>query len=67
MDVISKLFGGKPKAPDRVSQPGKPITDTDVKGTRDDVLRRMAKLRRANVTSELTNPNVKRKVMGAGV
>ncbi len=34
---------------------------------RDDLLARLAKMRRATMASELTTPNVKRKVLGAGV
>ena len=67
-NVLSKLFGGQPKAPARVSQPGQPITQMETQGAKDETLRRMAQLRAANVrTSQLSTPNVKRKVMGAGV
>ena len=59
----------KPKRPDRINQPASPVTDQDTQGAKDDVLRRMAKLRAANTAREgaLTAPNVKRKVLGAGV
>jgi len=67
--LISGLFGGKPKAPTQVSQAPTPITGQDTQGARDDVLRRLAKLRAGNVAREgaLSAPNVKRKVLGAGV
>lgn len=34
---------------------------------RDEVLKRLAKLRRATLTSELSEPNIRRRKLGAGV
>ena len=66
--VISSLFGGKPRRPDRVSQPAKQVTGADTQVARDELLSRMAKLRAANVRdTELSNPNIKRRQLGAGV
>ena len=67
MDAISKLFGKTPRAPARVQQPAKPVTQQETQGARDELLKRLAKLRRATVTSELTTPNIKRRQLGAGV
>jgi len=67
MDAISKLFGGKPRPPVRVSQPAAPVTGLETAGANDELLRRLAKLRRATIASELSAANVKRKVLGAGV
>jgi len=65
--VISKLFGGKPKAPP-VFPATTRISETSGIYARDELLRRLSRLRAANVrTSELSAPNVKRKVLGTVV
>ena len=58
-----------PGPPTQVMQTATPITGQETQGAKDEVLRRLAKLRAANVTREgaLSTPNVKRKVLGAGV
>jgi len=60
------LFGGKPKIPNIDPRPI-PVNQRQSIRARDQVLNRLAKLRRATVTSELSNPSIKRKVLGAGV
>ena len=65
--LISRLFGGKPKPPTRISQPATPVSGEETEGARDEVLRRLARLRRATLTSELSNPNIRRRQLGAGV
>ena len=64
--ALSGLFGKPPDTP-AVTPPPTQITGKQTESTRDEVLRRLAKIRRATVTSELSSPNVKRKMMGAGV
>lgn len=68
-DVFSNLFGKKPKQPQPPILTGKHLVIGEKESTyaRDDLLRRLAKLRRATLTSELSNPNVRRKMLGAGV
>jgi len=65
-NVISSLFGKAPRAPRVMAAAAEPVTRDQTEGTRDELLRRMAKLRRATLTSELSNPNIKRKTLGAG-
>ncbi len=60
-----KLFGEKPKPPTAVAQPATVVTQP-ANIARDDVLKRLAKLRRATQLSELSQPNVKRTTLGAG-
>ena len=65
MNALSSLFGGKPRAPTMVQEPAKLQTqNADI--ARDDLLKRLSKLRRATQTSELTTANVKRRTLGAG-
>ena len=56
------------KKPKTINVSPAPIKANDMQAinARDDALRRMAKLRRATVTAELSNPNIKRKQLGAG-
>ena len=63
---MSSLFGSKPKMPN-ISPTPIPVNQRQSIMAGDQVLARLAKLRRATVTSELSNPNIKRKVLGAGV
>ena len=60
------LFGSKPKMPNIDPRPI-PVNAKQSISARDQLLNRLAKLRRATVTSELSNPSIKRKVLGAGV
>jgi len=60
------LFGGRPKLPTIDPKPI-PVNDKQSIVARDQVLNRLAKLRRATVTSQLSDPSIKRKVLGAGV
>ena len=63
---MSSLFGSKPKMPTIDPKPI-PVNQRQSIMAGDPVLARLVKLRRATVTSELSNPNIKRKVLGAGV
>ena len=60
------LFGSKPKMPN-IDPRLIPVNAKQSISARDQLLNRLAKLRRATVTSELSNPSIKRKVLGAGV
>jgi len=68
---VSEANKNKPKPPSMVTQPGKPVSGQDTQGARDDVLRRLAKIRAANTSvsreKALSPPNVQRKVLGAGI
>ncbi len=67
MNQISKLFGGRPRNPAVVSQVDRvQQTGLEGEGTKRELLRRLATLRRATMTSELSTANVKRKTLGAG-
>ena len=58
------LFGRKPKIPTIDPKPIKVDQAKSIRA-RDDLLARLAKMRRATMASELTTANVKRKVLGA--
>ena len=63
---LSGIFGKRPERP-KVQSP--PITRVDTQPaqqSKDDLLRRMSRLRRATVTSQLSEANVKRRTLGAG-
>ena len=63
---MSSLFGDRPKLPTIDPKPI-PVHGKQSIMARDQVLNRLARLRRATVTSELSNPSIKRKTLGAGV
>ena len=63
---MSLLFGKAPSIP-RPSPAAIPVNQKQSISARDDVLKRLGKMRRATIASELTTPNIKRKVLGAGV
>jgi len=65
MNAMSNLFGGRPRAPSIVTQPVQ-VQQQSADIARDDLLKRLSKLRRATQTSELTTANVKRRILGAG-
>lgn len=64
-NALSSLFGGKPRAPTAVAT-AKPVEQKGADIARDELLKRLAKLRRATQVSQLTEPNVKRTTLGAG-
>lgn len=64
--VLSSLFGKAPKMPRPSPAPVK-VDEKQAIMSRDKILKRLAKLRRATITSELTQPNIRRKQLGAGV
>jgi hypothetical protein len=63
--VLSSLFGGQPQMPKTVLTP-QTVEKQQAEYSRDEVLARLAKLRRATLVSDLSQPNVKRKMLGAG-
>ena len=62
---ISGMFGGKPDVPDVSPEPLK-VDEKQSYRARDQMLKKLAKLRRATLTSQLSDPNIKRKQLGAG-
>jgi hypothetical protein len=64
--IIMDMFGKSPRAP-RPSPAAVKVNQSQSVRARDDVLKRLAKVRRATIASELTPANVKRKQLGAGV
>lgn len=62
---MSGWFGRKQSAPQIVAQPT-PVTQVKADIERDELLKRLAKLRRATLVSQLSQPNVKRRTLGAG-
>jgi len=64
--VMSKLFGGTPKQP-HVAGPATPVDPKAGQGANDELMARLAKLRRANMVSDLSAPNIRRRQLGAGV
>ena len=55
----------KPKMPTPSPAPAR-VNERQAIGARDDLIKRLAKLRRATVVSELSTPNIRRKQLGAG-
>jgi hypothetical protein len=65
-EAVGKVFGGKPpRAPTAITPPVE-VDQKNADIARDDLLKRLSKLRRATQTSELTAANVKRRTLGAG-
>ena len=58
-------FGKRPSPPAAVTQTVQ-VDQKNADIARDDLLKRLSKLRRATQTSELTSANVKRRTLGAG-
>ena len=63
---MGNMFGKSPSIP-RPSPAAVKVDQGQSVRARDDALKRLAKMRRATMASELTTPNVKRKQLGAGV
>lgn len=63
--TLSKLFGDKPTRPTAVPT-AQPVTKERGDIAKDELLKRLATLRRASMTSDLSVANVKRKTLGAG-
>lgn len=63
-NTISKLFGGGPRYSPVVQTAQKVVTQP-ADAARGELLKRLATLRRATMTSELTTPSIKRKTLGA--
>lgn len=64
-NTLSSLFGGKPRRPTVVAQT-KAVEQKGADIARDELLKRLAKLRRATQLSQLSEPNIKRTTLGAG-
>lgn len=66
-NIFSNIFGGKPKFKQIVQ---KPTVDRRIveqpEETKQDILRRYAKLHKATMVSNLTQPGIKRRTLGAG-
>ncbi len=60
------LFGNQRKLPTPDPRPMKVDQRKSIRA-RDEFLKGLSKMRRATMASQLTTPNVKRKVLGAGV
>ena len=58
----------KAEPPNMVARKPDPVNGRDTQAARDDVLRRLARLRSANNAREgaLSTPNIKRRTLGAG-
>ena len=67
VNAISGLFGKKPQQPAAPAAQPLRITAKDTEGARNETLARLAKLRYATRKSDLSQPNVKRKTLGAGI
>lgn len=63
---MNDIFGRAPSVPRPSPTPMK-VDHRKSIWARDEVLRRLAKMRRATMVSQLSTPNVKRKQLGAGV
>ena len=63
---MGNMFGKSQSIP-RSSPAAVKVNQGQSVRARDDVLKRLAKMRRATMASELTTANVKRKQLGAGV
>ena len=64
--VLSKVFGGKPQAP-KPYTPVREISQSSAQSERDRILKQFSKMRRATMTSELSQANVRRRTLGAGI
>ena len=64
--VLSNIFGGKPQRQKQVYNPTEIRQDQAI-GERDRVLKELAKNRRATIISQLSQANIGRKKLGAGV
>lgn len=63
--TLSKLFGSGGRPPAKELEPVRPQEQNAVIAG-EETMKRLAKLRRATMTSELTTANVKRTTLGAG-
>ena len=63
---MGNLIGRSPSIP-RPSPAAIAVNQSQSIRAGDEALKRLAKIRRATMASELTTPNIKRKQLGAGV
>lgn len=63
--MLSNLFG-KAKKPDMVSSPPPTVSSQSADATAEALRRRMVRLQKATTLSNLSQPNILRKTLGAG-